>query len=69
MMAAFSMIVAPLLFMALAFLGAIRAGFAAGEAGGQHKLGIGSLGLCVVLMLAQAALWALWGLNLGWVAQ
>lgn len=69
MMVGVSLFVAAELAMAVAFLGLLRAGVAAGELDARHKLGIGAYGVCVLLMLTQAALWSLWGLWLGWGVQ
>ena len=66
-MLAFSLLIVPIFVMALAFLGLLYAGFAAGDAGDHQQLGLGALAICIVLMLAQAGLWAAWGLHLAGV--
>ena len=65
MMQALALIIAPLMGMALAFIGVARFGFLAGAAEGDRKMGLGALMLGMVLMVMQGALWATWGMHLG----
>ncbi len=55
----------PMTVMTAAFIAALKFGVMAGESGNAEGLGFGAMAICIVLFLAQAALWALWGLNLG----
>ncbi len=50
--------------MALAYVGLLRMGVVAGASGPDEQLGIGALGVGMILMGLQAALWLLCGLYL-----
>lgn len=64
-MQALALIVAPLMGMALAFIGVARFGFLAGAAADDRKMGLGALLVSLILMLGQGVLWATWGMHLG----
>ncbi len=63
-MLGFFLILVPITVMAIAFVVVLKFGVMAGESGDTEALGFGALAICIVLLLAQAALWSLWGLNL-----
>lgn len=64
-MLGFFFILVPITVMAVAFIVVLKFGITAGESDDAETLGFGSLAICILLFLAQAALWSLWGLNLG----
>ncbi len=66
-MMSFMLIAGPVMMMAVAYLMVLHAGFAAGACDDDRRLGVGALGLCILLVLAQAVLWVLWALNAGGV--
>ncbi len=62
-MMSFFLILAPIIFMAVAFLAAMVLGYQAGTMHDARQVSISALGLCIFAVLAQAALWVLWGLR------
>lgn len=62
-MMTFSLIFAPIVFTAIAFLLSLTVGYRVGSMNDIKQAGIGTLGLCIFSILAQAALWVLWALR------
>lgn len=57
------LILVPIIFMAAAFLSSMLVGYRAGAMHDAQQINICTVGLCIFAILAQAALWVLWGLR------